>query len=195
MTANPRPCRHATRRAHPKLGTIILLGSLTAIGAMSIDLYLPSLPAIGRDFHVDAATVQRSMTAFFIGMAAGGLVYGPASDRFGRRPALLAGIALYVRRLDRLRSRPDDRLADRRAFRPGARRVCRAGDRPRRGPRSLPPSGFGADLLAADARPRRRADDRPDDRSLAGDLRELARDLRRAGLRSRRSSRSPSPRA
>ena len=82
--------------AHPKLGTIVLLGSLTAIGAMSIDLYLPSLPAIGRDFAVDAATVQYTMAAFFVGMAIGGLVYGPVSDRFGRRPALLAGIAIYI---------------------------------------------------------------------------------------------------
>lgn len=82
--------------AQPKLGTIVLLGSLTAIGAMSIDLYLPSLPAIGRDFNVDAATVQHSMSAFFVGMAVGGLIYGPVSDRLGRRPALLAGIALYI---------------------------------------------------------------------------------------------------
>ena len=95
MTANP-DLAAMQPAARPKLGTIILLGSLTAIGAMSIDLYLPSLPVIGRDFHVDAATVQRSMTAFFVGMAAGGLVYGPASDRFGRRSVLLAGIALYV---------------------------------------------------------------------------------------------------
>lgn len=82
--------------AHPKLGTILLLGSLTAIGAMSIDLYLPSLPAIGRAFHADAAAVARTMSAFFIGMAIGGLIYGPVSDRFGRRPALLAGIAIYL---------------------------------------------------------------------------------------------------
>lgn len=82
--------------AHPKLGTIVLLGSLTAIGAMSIDLYLPSLPAIGRDFHVDAAAVQRTMSAFFIGMAAGQLIYGPMSDRFGRRPALLVGALIYI---------------------------------------------------------------------------------------------------
>ena len=82
--------------AHPALGSIILLGSLTAIGAMSIDLYLPSLPAIGRDFAVGAATVQRSMSAFFIGMATGGLVYGPVSDRFGRRPALVVGLVLYI---------------------------------------------------------------------------------------------------
>jgi DHA1 family bicyclomycin/chloramphenicol resistance-like MFS transporter len=82
--------------AHPKLGTILLLGSLTAIGAMSIDLYLPSLPAIGTDFAVDAATVQRTMSAFFVGMAVGGLIYGPVSDRFGRRPALLTGIVIYI---------------------------------------------------------------------------------------------------
>ncbi len=81
---------------HPTLGSIILLGTLTAIGAISIDLYLPSLPMIGRDFAVDAATVQRTMTAFFIGMAIGQIAYGPMSDRFGRRPALLVGIGIYV---------------------------------------------------------------------------------------------------
>lgn len=81
---------------HPTLGSIILLGTLTAIGAMAIDLYLPGLPAIGRDFAVDAATVQRTMSAFFIGMAIGQIAYGPMSDRFGRRPALLVGIGIYT---------------------------------------------------------------------------------------------------
>ena len=92
--------------AHPTLGSIILLGTLTAIGALSIDLYLPSLPAIGRDFVVDAATVQRTMSAFFIGMAIGQIAYGPMSDRFGRRPALLVGLVSIC--LPRLaaRSRP-----------------------------------------------------------------------------------------
>lgn len=103
MTANPdAPPAQAVANvamqpeAHPKLGTIILLGSLTAIGALSIDLYLPTLPAIGQDFTVAAAEVQQTMAAFFVGMAAGGLVYGPVSDRFGRRPALLAGILIYI---------------------------------------------------------------------------------------------------
>ena len=59
-------------------------------------MYLPSLPAIGREFAVDAASTQRSMSAFFVGMAVGGLIYGPVSDRFGRRLALLVGIAIYV---------------------------------------------------------------------------------------------------
>ncbi len=103
MTANPdAPTAQAGApdfvppAARPRLGTIVLLGSLTAIGALSIDLYLPSLPTIGRELAVDAASVQRTMSAFFIGMAVGGLVYGPVSDRFGRRPALLAGIAIYI---------------------------------------------------------------------------------------------------
>jgi len=81
--------------AHPKLGSIVLLGALTAFAAISIDLYLPSLPAIGRDFHASAAVVQHSMSAFFIGMALGQLVYGPLSDRFGRRLPLLVGAAIY----------------------------------------------------------------------------------------------------
>ncbi len=94
--ANPDLSPAQATRVQPKLGTIVLLGSLTAIGALSIDLYLPSLPAIGRGFHADATAVQHSMSAFFLGMAIGGLVYGPVSDRIGRRPALLAGIVLYV---------------------------------------------------------------------------------------------------
>jgi DHA1 family bicyclomycin/chloramphenicol resistance-like MFS transporter len=95
MTASP-PLETAQPATHPTLGSIVLLGSLTAFGAISIDLYLPSLPAIGRDFHATAAAVQQSMSAFFVGMALGQLLYGPLSDRFGRRPALLVGAAIYV---------------------------------------------------------------------------------------------------
>lgn len=80
----------------PTLGEILLLGSLTAFGAVTIDLYLPSLPAIARDFAVPAAKVQLTFSAFFIGMAIGQLFYGPASDRLGRRPAILFGCAVYI---------------------------------------------------------------------------------------------------
>ena len=82
--------------AHPKLGTIVLLGSVITIGAMSIDLYLPSLPVIGRDLHAGAAAVQQTMSAFFVGLALSGLISGPLSDRFGRRPTLLIGVAIYI---------------------------------------------------------------------------------------------------
>ncbi|TRW17114.1 multidrug effflux MFS transporter [Glacieibacterium frigidum] len=80
----------------PKLGEILLLGSLTAFGAVTIDLYLPALPEIGRALDATPARVQLTMSAFFIGMAVGQLIYGPVSDRVGRRPALLFGCAVYV---------------------------------------------------------------------------------------------------
>ena len=80
----------------PTRGEILLLGSLTAFGAVTIDLYLPTLPSIARAFAVSPATVQLTFSFFFVGMALGQLVYGPASDRFGRRPAVLFGCGVYV---------------------------------------------------------------------------------------------------
>ena len=80
----------------PTRGEILLLGTLTAFGALTIDLYLPTLPSIARDFGVAPATVQLTFSAFFIGMAIGQLFYGPLSDRIGRRPAVLIGCVVYV---------------------------------------------------------------------------------------------------
>jgi DHA1 family bicyclomycin/chloramphenicol resistance-like MFS transporter len=80
----------------PTRGEILLLGTLTAFGALTIDLYLPTLPSIAHDFAVSAATVQLTFSAFFIGMAVGQLFYGPLSDRIGRRPAVLIGCVVYV---------------------------------------------------------------------------------------------------
>ncbi|WP_416908368.1 MAG: multidrug effflux MFS transporter [Polymorphobacter sp.] len=83
-------------RREPTRGELLLLGALTAFGAISIDLYLPTLPVIGRDFGATPAAVQLTFTAFFIGMAMGQLVYGPVSDRMGRRPAILFGCTLFT---------------------------------------------------------------------------------------------------
>lgn len=82
--------------ARPTLGFILLAGSLTAFGAVSIDFYLPALPAIAADYGATTAAAQLTMSAFLAGMAIGQLGFGPLSDRIGRRPPLLAGILIYT---------------------------------------------------------------------------------------------------
>lgn len=85
-----------TNDARGHVGLIVLLGSLTAISPMSIDMYLPSFPVLQQEFRTDAASVERTLSVFFIGLAVGQLVYGPLSDRYGRRWPLLAGLAIYT---------------------------------------------------------------------------------------------------
>ena len=63
---------------------------------MSIDMYLPSLPALAAALGTDAAAAQSTLAAFFLGLAAGQLFYGPLSDRVGRRGPILVGIAIYI---------------------------------------------------------------------------------------------------
>ncbi len=84
------------RAAHAPVGLVVILGALTAFGPVSIDMYLPALPSMARSLHGTAAGAQATASAFFIGIALGQLVYGPLSDRQGRRGPLLAGLALYV---------------------------------------------------------------------------------------------------
>jgi len=74
----------------------LILGALTAFAPMSIDMYLPAMPAMERSLATDAAAVQLTLSTFFLGLAAGQLVYGPLSDRFGRKRPLLAGLLLYI---------------------------------------------------------------------------------------------------
>lgn len=87
--SNPPP-------VHTPWGLVILLGSLTAMGPLAIDMYLPSLPAIGVALKADPAQTQATMAAFLAGMAIGQLLYGPASDRLGRRGPILFGVAVFI---------------------------------------------------------------------------------------------------
>jgi MFS transporter, DHA1 family, multidrug resistance protein len=73
----------------------LLLSLLTGLGPMSTDMYLPSLPAIGIALHAPTAQVQLTMSSFLFGFAAGQIIYGPISDRFGRRPVILAALVLF----------------------------------------------------------------------------------------------------
>src|ERR1700740_1813726 len=73
----------------------LLLSLLTGLGPLSMDMYLPSLPAIGEALHGSIAQVQFTISSYLIGFAAGQIVYGPVSDRIGRRPVILAALVFY----------------------------------------------------------------------------------------------------
>jgi DHA1 family bicyclomycin/chloramphenicol resistance-like MFS transporter len=72
-----------------------LLAALSAIGPLTTDMYLPSLPDIARQLHASTAQVQFTISAYLIGFAVGQIFYGPVSDRHGRKPVLMAAMALY----------------------------------------------------------------------------------------------------
>ena len=81
------------RRAVPPLS---LIAAATAIGFASLHMVVPALPVLATAFARPAAQVQLVLTLYFLGIAAGQLFYGPVSDRFGRRPVLLAGLLLFM---------------------------------------------------------------------------------------------------
>jgi MFS transporter, DHA1 family, multidrug resistance protein len=74
----------------------VLLTGLVAFGPLSTDLYLPALPNLVQVFDTDIAMVQLTLSVFLVGFAVSQLVYGPMSDRFGRRPTLLIGVSVYL---------------------------------------------------------------------------------------------------
>lgn len=74
----------------------LLLGSLTAFGPLVTDMYLPALPAMTECFHTSMPMVQLGLTFSMIGLAAGQLLFGPLSDKYGRRPLLLVSMAVFI---------------------------------------------------------------------------------------------------
>ena len=75
---------------------VVVLGSVNAIGPLSIDMYLPAFPEIAREFDTAASSVQLTLTACVAGLALGQLVIGPLSDRVGRKLPLVAAMATYA---------------------------------------------------------------------------------------------------
>jgi DHA1 family bicyclomycin/chloramphenicol resistance-like MFS transporter len=77
-------------------GLTVLLGCLTAMGPLALDMYLPAFPEIAGTLHVGAGLVQLSLTACLVGLALGQVLSGPLSDRFGRRRPIIAGVAAFT---------------------------------------------------------------------------------------------------
>ena len=75
---------------------IVILGALSAFGPLSLDMYLPALPALAADLSASAAEAQLTLTACLLGLACGQIVAGPLSDALGRRRPLLAGLVGYT---------------------------------------------------------------------------------------------------
>ncbi len=86
MSQTPRSASHP-------LGWLLLLGALTGLGPVSIDLYLPAFTLIEKDL---GEGIENTLAAYMFGVAIGQLFYGPISDRFGRKPPLYAALTLYV---------------------------------------------------------------------------------------------------
>lgn len=83
-------------RPPDSFGIAALLTVAVGLGPLSTDLYLPSLPSIGTYFGASVAETQLTLSVFLIGFAASQLIYGPLSDRFGRRPVMLAGFTIFA---------------------------------------------------------------------------------------------------
>lgn len=81
----------STHRAMP-----ILIALLATIGPMGIDMYLPSIPAMATSLGTNEGAIQLSLMTFFVGLMLGQLVYGPLSDKFGRKPLIYLGLSIFI---------------------------------------------------------------------------------------------------
>ena len=77
-------------------GWIMLLALFTSLGPLSIDMYLPALPQMAQDFNVTTQQIANTLPAYFFGLAVGQLIYGPISDRIGRKKPLYFGMTLFA---------------------------------------------------------------------------------------------------
>ena len=112
------------RNAKP-WGLLLLLMAMTSIGPTTLNVVVPALPQMANRLASDVATIQLTVTVYLLALAAGQLVMGPLSDRFGRRPVILAGLALTAAASVLAILVGDRRQPDCRARAAGARRLGR----------------------------------------------------------------------
>jgi MFS transporter, DHA1 family, multidrug resistance protein len=79
-----------------RIQLVILLTSITAVGGIATNIYIPTLPALTADLQTTKAMGQNTLSAYFAGVAIAQLIYGPLSDKYGRRPILQIGLVLFV---------------------------------------------------------------------------------------------------
>ena len=184
MSAKPGLARPATvaKAPLPRLNPnsfafTVLLGSLGALPPLSIDMALPALGDIGSSYGVSGAEAAWTLSLFMGGFAIAQLVFGPFSERFGRRPILLVGVTLFAAGGFLRRAGAKLRLAADRALCRGLRRRRRDGDELRHHSRSV--RGFeGADAPCLCRHgDQRRADDRAGAGLGDADRCAVARDL------------------
>ena len=96
MTADAEGFGEASATRAPTTGQLVLLVGLSALAPLSLQIFLPALPAIQRHFEVTPGVAQLALSLSILANAVATLAFGPLSDRFGRRPALLAGLVAFV---------------------------------------------------------------------------------------------------
>lgn len=86
----------AAARAESSFGFTVLLGALIALPALGTDMFAPAVPALAESLAASVSAGQFTLTAFFIGIAAGQILWGPLSDRYGRKPVLVVGLLIML---------------------------------------------------------------------------------------------------
>ena len=94
--ASDAGCLAGAKRAPVSTGFMALLAAMTALAPMSLQIFVPALPAIQAHFAVSTGTAQLALSLSMLANAVAALSYGPLSDRFGRRPVVLAGLAMFI---------------------------------------------------------------------------------------------------
>jgi MFS transporter, DHA1 family, multidrug resistance protein len=91
----PAPGDWAKRETrHTRVRLLALLIAMAGVGSLSLNILVPAIPGLAAKLAADPASVQLAVSLYLMGLAAAQLVFGPLSDRFGRRPVVLAGLAL-----------------------------------------------------------------------------------------------------